>query len=169
MQMLAVAPTGYRASQIHLHWTVFALVAFQFFFGDNMTDLFRAAHEGPATEVSPFWTAVHIVVGLAILILMIARLALRQRYGAPSPPAGENAALRWVARAVHIGLYADLIGAAIVGLLAYFLFPQLAGLHHLMTRPVLLLLVGVHVLGALYQHFVLRTDVVRRMLRPIAS
>jgi cytochrome b561 len=167
--MFAVAPAGYRASQIQLHWTVFALVVFQFLTGDNMTDLFRATHEGPATPTNPIWTAVHIVVGLAILMLMIARLALRQRYGAPPPPASETAALRWLASAVHIGLYADLIGAAVVGLLAYFLFPQLAGLHHLMTRPVLLVLVGLHVLGALYQFFVLRSDVVRRMLWPIAG
>ena len=164
--MVAVAPNGYRASQIHLHWTVFALVAFQVFTGDYMTDLFRAAHEGPTTRASPVWTVVHILVGLAVLILMLARLALRARYGAPPPPAEENAVLRGLAGAVHIGLYVDLIGAAVVGLLAYFLFPPLAGLHRLMTRPVLFILVGLHVIGALYQFFVLRSDVVRRMVRP---
>lgn len=165
--MTAVAPPGYRTSQIHLHWTVFVLVAFQFFAGDNMTDVFRAAHGGPATQTNWVWTPIHIVVGLAILALMLGRLALRRRYGAPRPPAEENAALRWLAGAVHIGLYADLIGAALVGLLAYFLFPRLGGLHELLTRQVLLVLFGLHVLGALYQHFILRTDVFRRMLRPI--
>ena len=107
------------------------------------------------------------MVGLAILLLMLARLALRRRHGAPPPPAEENAALRWLASIVHIGLYADLIGAALVGLLAYFLFPGLAGLHELLTRQALLILVGLHVLGALYQHFILRSDVVARMVRPV--
>jgi len=37
---------GYSTRQIALHWIVFALVAFQFLAGDNMTDLFRASHGG---------------------------------------------------------------------------------------------------------------------------
>ena len=37
-----------------------------------------------------------------------------------------------------LGLYLDLIGAALVGLIAYFWLPQLAGLHHLMVRQILL-------------------------------
>ena len=165
--MTVAAPAGYRASQIHLHWTVFALTLFQFVAGDNMTHLFRAAHGGRPTEASAIWTPIHIAVGLAILALTLARLGLRRRYGAPPPPAGESAALRWIAGAVHVGLYVDLIGAAIVGLLAYFLFPGLAGLHEFLSRPALMVLVGLHALGALFQHFILRSDVLWRMLRPI--
>jgi cytochrome b561 len=43
---------GYSARQIALHWIVFVLVAFQFVIGDNMTDLFRAAHGGAPTNAS---------------------------------------------------------------------------------------------------------------------
>ena len=32
-------------------------------------------------------------------------------------------------------------------------------------KPAILVLVGLHVLGALYQHCYLRTDMLRRMLR----
>lgn len=162
---MTTAATGYSASQIHLHWTVFALTLFMFFTGDSKTDLFRAARGGPATSLSPNWAAVHIVVGLAILAAMLLRLWLRIRHGAPAPPASEHAALRWLADVVHVGLYADLVGSALIGLLAYYLFPGLAGLHDLLSRLVLIALVGLHVLGAGYQHFILRTDVMKRMLR----
>ena len=32
--------------------------------------------------------------------------------------------------------------------------------------PIILILLLLHVTGTIYQHFVLRTDVLRRMLRP---
>ena len=160
---------GYRSSQILLHWAVFALVAFQLFTGGNMSNLFRAALRGQPSTVSATWTPIHIVVGLAILAAMLWRLALRRRYGAPPPPQSEAAALRFLAAAVHVGLYLDLIGAPIVGLAAYFFVPSLGGLHQFMARPALLVLVGLHGLGALFQHFVLRSDVVKRMIRPIPA
>jgi cytochrome b561 len=156
---------GYSVRQIVLHWTVFALVAFQFVMGDNMTDLFRAAHGGRPADVGAIWAPIHIVGGLAILAAMLWRLVLRRTVGAP-PAARQHPALQWLASAVHVGLYIDLIGAALVGLAAYFWLPSLAGLHHLMVRPVLILLVGLHVLGALWHHFIVGDDVMTRMVQP---
>jgi cytochrome b561 len=157
--------SGYGARQIVLHWLVFLLIAFQFFTGDNMTDLFDAAHGGAPTDLAPAWVWVHIVVGLAIFAAMVWRLALRQSEGAPSPPPAHPA-LEFLAKAVHVGLYVDLIGAAVVGLLAYFLFPRLGGLHELMTRQILIVLFVLHALGALYHRFVKRDEVMMRMIRP---
>lgn len=159
-----MAPKGYSARQIALHWIVFVLVVFQWLAGDNMTDRFRATHGGPSTQVGPVWTSVHILVGLAILLLMLWRLALRHAGGAPPPPK-QHPALQWLAATVHVGLYLDLIGAALVGLAAYFWLPQLAGLHHLMVRPVLLALFALHFVGALWHRFVMRDDVMTRMVR----
>ena len=144
---------------------MFALVAFQFLAGDNMTALFRASHGGLPADVGPSWAPIHIVVGFAILAAMLWRLMLRRTFGAP-PAARQHPALQALAAAVHVGLYIDLIGAALVGLAAYFWLPSLAGLHHLMVRPVLILLFGLHVLGALWHRFVLRDGVMTRMLRP---
>jgi cytochrome b561 len=67
---------------------------------------------------------------------------------------------------VHVGLYIDLIGAALVGLAAYFWLPELAGLHRLMVRPILSILFVLHVIGALWHWLVVRDDVMTRMLRP---
>ena len=156
---------GYSARQIALHWIVFVMVAFQFFTGDNMTDLFRAAHGGEPTDVSPAWTGIHIVVGLAILAALLWRLALRRAQGAPPPPK-QHPALEWLASAVHVGLYLDLIGAAIVGLIAYFWLPALGELHELMMRQILIVLFALHVLGALWHRLVMRDDVMMRIVRP---
>jgi len=67
---------------------------------------------------------------------------------------------------VHAGLYVDLIGAPIVGLIAYLWLPAFAGLHHLMTRQVLLVLFALHLAGALWHWLVVRDGVMTRIVRP---
>ncbi len=156
---------GYSGRQIGLHWLAFALVAYQWFTGGNMTDLFRAAHGGPPAGVAPGWAPAHIAVGVVVLLVMLWRLKLRHAEGTP-PPAKQHPALQWLASAVHVGLYLDLIVGALVGLAAYFWLPKLAGVHHLMMRPVFLALFALHVIGALYHRFVVRDDVMTRMVRP---
>jgi cytochrome b561 len=156
---------GYSARQIALHWIVFVLVAFQYFTGGDMTHLFRAAHGGRPTDVGSIWAPVHIAAGLAILATMLWRVILRRTVGAP-PAAKQHPALQALAAAVHVGLYIDLIGAALVGLAAYFWLPELAGLHRLMVRPILSILFVLHVIGALWHWLVVRDDVMTRMLRP---
>jgi cytochrome b561 len=153
---------GYSTRQIALHWIVFALVAFQFLAGNNMTHLFRASHGGPPADVGRIWAPIHIVVGLTILVAMLWRLMLRRTVGAP-PAAKQFWALQWLAAAVHVALYVDLIGAALVGLAANFWLPSLAGLHHFMVRPILILLFGLHLLGALWHQFIVGDDVMARM------
>jgi cytochrome b561 len=156
---------GYSARQIALHWIVFVLVAFQYFTGGDMTHLFRAAHGGRPTDVGSIWAPVHIAVGIAFLGSMLWRLVLRRTVGSP-PAAKQHPALQTLAAAVHAGFYIDLIGAALVGLAAYFWLPQLAGLHRLMVRPILSILFVLHVIGALWHWLVVRDDVMTRMLRP---
>ena len=162
---MAAVTNGYSARQIGLHWLVFLLVAYQWFTGDDMSDLFEAAHGGPPAAVNPNWATVHVVVGVAVLLLMVWRLGLRHTDGTP-PAAKQHPALQRLASAVHVGLYLDLVLGALVGLIAYYWLPQLAFLHHLMMRPVLLLLIALHVAGAVWHRFVVRDDVVTRMIRP---
>ncbi|HTR14092.1 MAG TPA: cytochrome b/b6 domain-containing protein [Roseiarcus sp.] len=157
--------SGYSLLQIALHWIVFILVAFQFVTGDNIAELFRASHGGRPTEVDPVWTPIHIAVGVAILAAMLWRLALRHMEGAPPAPK-QHPALMWLASAVHVGLYLDLIGGAFVGLVAYLWLPSLGELHDIMSRQVLIVLFGLHVLGALWHRFVARDDVMTRIIRP---
>jgi cytochrome b561 len=161
---LTIAPSGYRASQIALHWLVAALALFLFVTGDNTTHAYFAQ---PASDAGCGWVPLHAVIGLVILALMLWRLEQRRDFGVPEAPSSEAPALRWLAAAVHIGLYVDLIGAAIVGLLVFFGARGLAPLHELMTRLVLIGLVGLHVAGALWHQFYWRDNVLTRMLRPM--
>jgi cytochrome b561 len=163
--MVPSVPGGYSLRQIVMHWIVFILVAFQFVMGDNMTKLFRAAHDGRPTYTSAIWAPIHMAVGILILVAMLARLALRRLDGVPAPPK-QHPALEWLARAVHAGLYVDLIGAPIVGAIAYFFLPSFAGLHHLMARQILVVLFALHFAGAVWHRFVVRDGVMTRMVRP---
>jgi cytochrome b561 len=161
----ALAPASYSTRQIALHWIVFLLVAFQFMTGDYMTHLFRAAHGGNPSDASSVWTPIHISVGLTILVLMLARLVLR-RFDRVPPPPKQAPALEWLAGSVHAGLYIDLIGAPVVGLISYFWLPELAGLHKLMARQILVVLFALHFAGALWHWLVVRDGVMTRMIRP---
>ena len=159
------APRGYRASQITLHWLVFVVVAFLFLTGDNMTDAFNAIHRSGAQPWSSVWVPIHIVAGVVVLGAMIWRMLLRRTYGAP--PADEVRPFQILAAGVHYLLYLVLLLAPLVGLLAFFLLPSLAGAHHFLVRLPLLALVGLHVAGALWHALVSRDNVLQRMLRPI--
>jgi len=165
--MTKLSPTGYRASQIALHWLVAFVVLFLFVTGDTTTHVFFAGLKAQPTDTSWAWIPIHVGAGLFVLGAMLWRLGLRRQFGAPSPPTSEPAPLRWLASAVHVGLYLDLVGAAIVGLLAYFWFPSLAGLHELLSRAVLIVLALLHIAGALWHEFYWGDNVLTRMLKPV--
>jgi cytochrome b561 len=160
------SPVGYKPSQIVLHWLAFALVTFLFFTGDNMTHAFNAMRKTGAPALSFPWIPIHIAAGLTVLVLMIWRLSLRLRVGAPPPPADEAAPLRWLAGGVHGLLYALLIAAPIGGLVGFFINPTAAEVHHFMVRAPLLALVTLHVVGAAWHLIFKRDNVMQRMLRP---
>lgn len=162
-----LAPQGYRTSQIVLHWVVFLLVAFLFVTGDNMTDAFTALRKSGGAAPNSLWIPVHIICGLLVLTAMVWRLVLRRRFGAPPPPAGEAAPLRILAKAVHFLLYLLFILAPIGGLIGFFLIPGVAEVHHFVVRLPLMILIGLHFIGALWHRFVLRDGVMQRMFRPV--
>lgn len=162
-------PTGYRLSQIALHWLVFVLVAFMFFTGDNMTHAWRAMLKSGSSTWTSAWIPIHIGVGVIVLVATLSRLALRRRYGAPPPPANEKRALRVLAVGVHHLLYFDLVVAPLVGLAAFFVAPKLGGVHEFLVRLPIIVLVGLHVVGTIYHRVVLRDDVAMRMFKPVSD
>lgn len=169
MSSSSPSPAGYRLSQIALHWLVFALVAFLFFTGDNMSHAWRAMLKSGASTWASSWIPIHIACGLLVLVAMLARLALRHRYGAPQPLTEEAPPLRALATGIHHLLYLDLIAAPLVGLAAFFLAPKLGGVHEFLARLPIIVLVGLHVVGALYHRIFRRDGVMERMLRPISD
>jgi cytochrome b561 len=78
-------------------------------------------------------------------------------------PESEAPLLKLAAHATHVGLYGMMFLLPITGGIAYFGGPHFAEDAHEVMVPALIGLFILHVAGALYQHFWLKTDVLKRM------
>ena len=156
--------TGYSALQVALHWTIAALVGFQLL----VTEGIEAASDsdGTPTATDLLLADLHVAAGIAIFTLALFRIAVRFWRGVPPLPEDEPMPLKLAAHAVHFALYAAIVLMPITGGLTWWLDIELAAEFHRMGPNVIYALVAAHVCGALYQHFVAKTDVLRRMLRP---
>ncbi len=162
---MPVARAGYSAAQIALHWTIAVLIVAQVVLHEGMEAAYRAGQGGaPATESELFLADLHVACGIAVLLLALLRVALRIRRGAPPPPEKEHEALRFAARAVHIAFYAVILLMPATGALAWFGGAGAMAAVHGAGMLLIVVLLALHIAGALYHHFVLRTDVMRRML-----
>ena len=92
---------GYSSTQIGLHWIIAILILFNYIYSDGMGRALRARIEGsPATELE-LNPAIHVWVGVAVLVLTLIRLALRETRGVPE--AGGTGAMQQAAiLQVHI-------------------------------------------------------------------
>lgn len=127
----------------------------------------------------------HRHFGLIVLLLFFVRVALRIRLGKLPPTHQSHWMLRWAASLVHVALYAIVLLLPLLGwalsnamdLPVHFLgltLPTLVAADedladqlqawHTDAAWILLALVCLHVLGALYHHFVVRDQVLRAML-----
>lgn len=157
--------TGYTRTQIRLHWVVFALIALQYLLHQPIAEAWRRLQDGGTVAFNPL-IAAHVFGGLAVLLLLVWRLVLRRTAGAPPPFAGEPVALQRVGMATHAGLYLMMVLMPVSGAVAWFGGIGGAASAHEVLRLVLLALIALHVLGALYHRFILKSDVVQRMVRP---
>ena len=167
---MPVARTGYSAAQIALHWIIAVLIIAQVVLHEGMEAAYRAAQGGPvsgaaATESELLLSDLHVACGIAVFLLALLRVVLRLRRGAPPPPKAEHAALRFAARAVHFAFYAVILLMPATGALAWFGGVGAMAAVHGAGMLLILVLLALHIAGALYHHFVLKTDVLRRMLR----
>ena len=161
-------PKGYSRTQIVLHWTIAALVIFQLFVNEGVQHAFFDRLDGK--EIDKLAGAMlHIGVGVTILLLAAVRLAIRMIKGAPAAHADAPAILRWLGVAVHVLLYGFIFAMPLTGALAWFLGLEVAAELHELGRFMLIPAIGVHILGALGEHFVFRNDTLKRMFRATAS
>lgn len=160
--------TGYSRSQVTLHWIVVVLVAFQFVAHDRIEDAWRAVVRGEQSGADPV-AYLHIAAGTLILLLVLARIFLRLTRGAPSPPADEPRILQIAAEVVHGSIYLLLLLLPATGLIAWFFVVDASAEIHEWLQSLLLLAIALHVGGALFQHFVRRSDVLMRMFKPERS
>lgn len=157
----------YTSLQITLHWIVVVLIACQFLFSDGMEHAWRGLERGQGIAPDALLPArFHAVAGVLILICAILRIALRFTHGKPPLPASEPQALRWLAHISHFLLYLLIILLPLSGMAAWFGGVAPAAGAHVTMKTILLFVIGLHVLGALYQFFVGDRAVALRMVRP---
>ena len=170
---------GYTPVAIGLHWVVVLLLFVQYIIGWTMPAIHRGTQPGTLINL-------HLSFGALILITLLVRLAWRMTHRAPPPPAGLPGWQNQASALVHGLLYLLLIAIPVLGWMnasargwtvTLFglipLFPLTAegsavgrasGDVHATLSYVLLGVAALHVLAALYHRFVLRDEVLQRML-----
>lgn len=160
-----MTPKGYSATQIALHWAIALLVVLQFVLNEGISGAWEQVEEGAPVTAGPL-VAQHIAGGVLILLLVVWRISLRVRRGAPPPPEDEHPLLQLAAKASHGILNLLLLALPITGGLAWFGGIEAMAEVHEAGKTVLMALVLLHVLAVLYHQFVLRTNIIDRMRRP---
>jgi cytochrome b561 len=155
---------GYSGLQILLHWAIALLVLFQLIFGESMGEVGRTVARGETPDPTEQMLADgHYWVGIAILALVAFRLLIRVVQGAPAP-IGSGVQLL-VAKAIHGIFYFLLIAAPVTGLLAVYVNEEIGEVHEI-AKPLFIALIVLHALGALFHHFKLKDETLRRMFVP---
>jgi cytochrome b561 len=179
-----IASPRYGGVAQGLHWLVAALVVTMFGLGWYMSGL-------PLGQQKFDLYQLHKSLGLTIFTLVLVRLAWRLRHPPPPLPAGLPAWERAAARVTHALFYLLLLVQPLIGFLqsnaanfpvvawGILPLPALIGsdealgetliLVHENVSRVLLGLIVLHVAAALRHHFLLKDDVLRRMLPTAAS
>ncbi|GAB4517343.1 MAG: cytochrome b/b6 domain-containing protein [Roseibium sp.] len=162
--MSKTQPAAYSPLHILLHWAITALLLFQLVFGESIKDLERALRNGGSPDTATaFMGNAHIWVGVAVLALTVLRLLVRARFGVPAPLPSSRLQ-EFAARAVHGLLYLLMIVAPLTGLAAWYGGIHLAGEIHELAKPLFIILIALHLAGALYHHFALKDGSLTRMV-----
>jgi cytochrome b561 len=170
--------TEYGSLAKALHWLIAIGVFALIYLGLEQIDMPRGDEK---TRIR----FIHASIATITLILMTIRIVWRFMNDVPAHPDGMPGWQRMISSVVHWGLYISVFvqltaGAMVVGtggkglpVFGLFSIPLPVaenhdahewweGVHELAWRPVAVLVV-LHILGALYNHFVVKNDVLRRM------
>ncbi len=169
----------YTATAIALHWLIFALIACGFTLAVYMVDL-------PLSPLKLKYFSWHKWIGITVFLLALARVAWRCTHRAPPYSAALPLWQRRAAGAMHLALYALIVVIPVTG----WLYSSAAGVPtvylgvialpdlvmkdkalaellksvHVTLNYTLLILVVMHVGAALHHHFIVRDEVLARML-----
>jgi cytochrome b561 len=172
--------TQYNSAQIVIHWLIFLLFVVALVSIEYRDSVPKASGQALRDTLR----AIHVSAGLLALLLTVVRLEELLRRGAP-PALGQA---RWQitsAHLLHATLYVVMFALPITGIVfaqaggrpvAFFgwelplmvaknadLRHNVRELHEFLGSAVYVL-VGLHVAAALWHHFVVRDDTLRRML-----
>lgn len=152
--------SGYSRLQIALHWLIAVLILATWFTHEGMGDALEARIETGVLSPNP-----HAVMGLAVFVLVLVRILVRRRQGAPGPVPGSSpiaeAAALWGHRLLYLLMVLTPIGGAITW------FGGIAALgdgHELFGNALMIVALG-HALVAILHQVILKDGTMTRMLR----
>jgi cytochrome b561 len=169
--------TQYSKRVVIVHWLTLALLVAAWYLGDSLAE---ATDESKATLAGYI---VHIAVGGTVLLLTLFRFYFRSNDGIPAP-VGDTP-MDKVAKGVHYLLYTLLFVLPVSGAMTVFtsdagkallagdanLLPKehdyhnvFAHLVHEQLVNVLIVLVVVHLLGAIKHQFIMKDGLMERMM-----
>lgn len=152
-------PSGYSRLQITLHWLTAIGVLIAWFTHDAMEDIAEATWK--ANE-APFPT-VHTMAGMTVFLLVVIRLVVRHRQGAPEPAGSGAQALAAIWG--HRVIYALVLAVPLIGFLTWIIgIRNLSGLHELTAKALMLVALG-HAAMALWHQYIKKDGTLARMMR----
>jgi cytochrome b561 len=180
MSTVSIRPR-YVASARWLHWLIFALVALAYLF-INLFDLYP---RGSAPRLAMLNG--HFLAGLGVLLLVLPRVWVRTRH---APPPIAPAPGHWedrLANLTHYLLYAFLLVQPVLGIITLQIKGQAVGLFGMTLLPsfaatpdralahrfedihgtigeIFYWVIGLHILAALWHHFMRGDDTLKRMV-----
>jgi cytochrome b561 len=166
----------HNRTTIALHWITAVLVGLLWCIGQTVDF-------APSGPLRVDYRSVHIVLGVALGLVLIARLVWRVTRNGMLPPIDRGVLLA-IARVTHWLLYALLVIAIGFGvanvwvrgdsIFNLFRVPQydpgnralvhLIGGRHALFANAVLIVAGLHAAAALFHHYILRDATLRRML-----
>lgn len=158
----------YSDLQVALHWIIALLVIVQAFVNNGATGRMAEAKEkGLALSLANrIGAKLHVAFGVTVFLLALVRVGVRLHRGAPPRPDDDPMTTQLTAHRIHVLLYAVILLISVTRLIAWYSQAGLINELHALGKNAVMLIVGVHVAGALYQPFVAKTDVLVRMLQP---
>ncbi len=169
--------TQYSTRMVIVHWLTLALLVAAWFLGEELAE---ATDESKATLAGYI---VHGATGAAILLFAVTRLLFRRKDGTPAPVG--SGLMDKVATGIHHALYTVLFLLPVSGVVTIVtsdagkallagdanLLPKEEGYEHVFAHGVhevlvnvLIVLVAVHVLGAVKHQFVMKDGLMERMM-----
>lgn len=155
--------TRYDFSQIVLHWLIAILIGANYLLGDAMSDAFKALVRSGGAGTIDGGANAHRAIGVAVVVLLLVRVALRVLKGAPSE-VPTTKLMQLAAKAGHLALYVLMFAVPFSGFLAFNgLNRDLGEVHEVLTNLLMLLAFG-HALLAFYHHYILKDGLISRMI-----
>ena len=153
--------TGYSRLQIALHWLIAVLIVAAWVTHEVMEDAFETRLETGVLSPNP-----HAILGLSVFVLVLIRIVVRHRQGAPGPVPGSSPLAEAAALWGHRLLYLLMLLTPLGGAITWFGGIEALGEGHELLGNALMIVALGHALVAIAHQVLLKDGTMTRMIRP---